>query len=81
MVVASNGVATTDDSWREELLRSTIAVLADVRNAGVDLRGYLYDTAIDGYEWNHGFAAPRGLIARDRTIKPSARWLQATLTP
>jgi beta-glucosidase len=79
VVVASNGVATKDDAWREELLRSTLDVLADVRAAGVDLRGYFHDGGIDGYEWNLGFGAPRGLVARDRSLKPSARWLQSVL--
>ena len=33
---------------------------------GVPLRGYFHETGIDGYEWVHGFAAPRGLLTRDR---------------
>lgn len=76
IVVAANGVATTDDAWREELLRDTVDVIAAVRSAGIDVRGYFHDTGIDAYEWNHGFDAPRGLIARDRTIKPSGHWLR-----
>jgi beta-glucosidase len=47
-----------------------------MRSAGIDVRGYFHDTGIDAYEWNHGFDAPRGLIARDRTIKPSGHWLR-----
>jgi beta-glucosidase len=80
LVVAANGVATTDDSWREELLRDTFTVLDDARHDGVDLRGYFLDTAIDGYEWNHGFAAHRGIVTRERSLKPSARWLQERLS-
>jgi beta-glucosidase len=79
IVVASNGVATPDDEWREALLRDTVDVMADARRDGVDLRGWFHDTGIDGYEWNHGFDAPRGLITRDRTVKPSGRWLQEFL--
>ena len=39
--------------------------------------GLLHDSAVDGYEWALGFGAPRGLIARDRTVKPSAHRLAA----
>jgi beta-glucosidase len=79
LVVASNGIATPDDSWREELLRATVDELRSALRDGVDLHGWFHDTGIDGYEWNHGFDAPRGLIDRDRAIKPSGRWLQELL--
>lgn len=71
LVVASNGIATTNDAWRAELLEETLQVVASVRSDGVPLVGYFHDTAIDGYEWRAGFATQRGLIARDRSIKAS----------
>jgi beta-glucosidase len=80
LMVAANGVPTPDDAWREELLRDTVDELRRARRDGVDVRGYVHDTGIDGYEWNHGFDAPRGLVARDRTVKPSGRFLQSLLS-
>jgi len=73
VVVAAHGVATDDDDWRDTLLERTMEVVGDAANAG--LAGYFHDSAIDGYEWVFGFNAPRGLIRRDRTIKPSAHHL------
>lgn len=80
LVVASDGVATTQDDWREELLRGTVAEMRRAIADGVPLVGYFHDTGIDGYEWALGFEAPRGLIARTRTPKPSAQWLRGLLT-
>ncbi|HEV8295770.1 MAG TPA: family 1 glycosylhydrolase, partial [Acidimicrobiales bacterium] len=79
LVVAANGVATTDDDWREELLRDTVAELGRAAADGVDVRGYFHDTGIDGYDWQLGFDEPRGLIRRDRTVKNSGRALQSLL--
>lgn len=72
LVVAANGVATRNDAWRTELLEETLAVVEQARGDGIDLVGYFYDTAIDGYEWRAGFGTERGLIGRDRNLKPSA---------
>lgn len=80
LLVSADGVATPDDEWREQLLRSTIVELRRAVADGVPLTGYFHDTGIDGYEWVHGFGAPRGLVARDRTVKPSGRHLQGVLT-
>ena len=80
IMIASDGVATTDDAWREELLRATITEMRQAIADGVALTGYFHDTGIDGYEWVYGFDAPRGLVNRDRTLKPSARALQSLLT-
>ena len=80
LVVAADGVATTDDDWREELLRATVVELRRAIDDGVPLTGYFHDTGIDGYEWTYGFDAPRGLVARDRTLKTSGHYLQALLT-
>lgn len=81
LLVSGDGVATTDDEWREALLRGTVLELRHAVADGVPLRGDFHDTGIDGYEWALGFASCRGgLVAGDRTIKPSGRWLQGALT-
>lgn len=71
LVVAANGVSTTKDEWRTELLEETLDIVTQVRDDGVDLVGYFHDTGIDGYEWRAGFATDRGLITRSRSVKPS----------
>ncbi len=77
VVVAAHGVPTDDDDWRDTVLDESLAVVADARASG--LRGYFHDSAVDGYEWALGFGAPRGLIGRDRVVKPSAHRLAAAI--
>ena len=73
LAVAANGVSTTNDDWRSELLEETLDIVDQATADGVNLVGYFHDTAIDGYEWRAGFQTERGLITRDRSIKPSGQ--------
>lgn len=79
LVVAANGVSTTNDAWRTELLEETLRIVDDVRADGIDLVGYFHDTAIDGYEWRAGFGTHRGLIDRNRTVKDSGEFYREHL--
>jgi beta-glucosidase len=80
LVVAAHGIATTDDAWRAEVLTGSLAVLAECIRDGADVRGFFHRTAVDAYEWTHGFDVPFGIIERDRTLKPSAQVLRAAAT-
>jgi len=71
LAVSSNGVSTTNDGWRTDLLGETLDVIDGARDDGVRVAGYFHDTAIDGYEWRAGFDTERGFIARDRSVKAS----------
>ena len=71
LAVTSNGISTTNDGWRTEVLGETLDVLDGVASDGVPLVAYFHDTGIDGYEWRAGFETERGLIARDRSVKES----------
>ena len=42
---------------------------------GVDVRGLFHWTAVDNYEWMHGYDVRFGLIDRDRNVRPSAHVL------
>jgi beta-glucosidase len=79
IVVAGNGVPTSDDEWREEILKDIVDVVVGARQDGVNLAGYLHDTGIDGYEGPYGFATQRGLLTRSRDVKDSGAWLSAQL--
>jgi beta-glucosidase len=44
---------------------------------GVDVRGFIYWSALDNFEWNHGYNQRFGLISvnratQERSVKPSA---------
>jgi beta-glucosidase len=78
--VTENGIATDVDDERieyvEQALSGVLACLAD----GIDVRGYVYWSLLDNFEWILGYRPTFGLVAVDRatqvrTVKPSARWL------
>lgn len=72
LLVAEHGVGTTDDDWRVDILRSSLAELESALDDGVDVRGFFHWTGIDNYEWTYGYDVPFGLFDRDRKPKPSA---------
>ena len=72
LVVAGHGVPTEDDAWQDDQLARSLAHVRDAAHE-IGLAGYFHDAGIDGYEWKKGFAAPRGLLRRDRSRKPAAR--------
>ncbi len=72
LLIAEHGVGTTDDDWRVDILRSSLAEVESALADGVDVRGFFHWTGIDNYEWLHGFDVPFGLFDRDRKPRPSA---------
>jgi beta-glucosidase len=80
ILVTENGIATDHDPIRADYVRRALEGLARVRADGIDLRGYLYWSALDNFEWMHGYGPTFGLIGVDRatfvrTVKDSARAL------
>jgi len=75
--VTENGIAASDDAERAAFIREALANLHALTIEGVDLRGYLYWSLLDNFEWLYGYRMQFGLIGVDRTtqaraIKPSA---------
>jgi beta-glucosidase len=80
VLVTENGLATTDDTRRVEYVERALRGVLRCLRDGVDVRGYIYWTALDNFEWVFGYRPTFGLIAVDRatqrrTVKPSARRL------
>ena len=77
--VTENGIATADDAERVAYLRDHLAQVARALRDGVDVRGYLYWSAFDNFEWAEGYRPTFGLIGIDRddglrrVVRPSAR--------
>ena len=80
LLVTENGIGTDDDAERieyvERALRGVLACLTD----GLDVRGYVYWSLLDNFEWAFGYRPKFGLVAVDRETqarhaKPSAAWL------
>ncbi len=76
--ITESGLATSDDTQREQYLVDVLASVHEAIEDGVDVRGYFHWTNMDNFEWARGYTAHFGLIAVDRktlerTIKPSGR--------
>ena len=82
ILVTENGIGTADDAERieyvERALHGVLACLGD----DIDVRGYVYWSLMDNFEWTFGYGPKFGLVAVDRetqtrAAKPSAYWLGA----
>ena len=78
IVVTENGIATADDTQRIRYLAAHLHQLKEAMDAGVDVRGYIYWSSFDNFEWAHGYRPNFGLIGIDRedhyrrVVRPSA---------
>jgi beta-glucosidase len=82
LLVTENGIATEDDAERIEYVRRALSGVLGCLADGIDIRGYVYWSLLDNFEWILGYGPTFGLVAVDRqtqarTAKSSARWLGA----
>jgi beta-glucosidase len=77
ILVAEYGIGTDDDDERAAYLRRGLEITHDALARGIDVRGFFHWTAVDNYEWLHGYDVSFGLLDRDRTLRPSAQVLSA----
>jgi len=71
------GCADATDAFRAEYIEKTVAGIHRAIGDGVDVRGFMYWSLLDNYEWAHGFEKRFGLVevnyeTLERTIRPSA---------
>ncbi len=81
LLVAEYGIGTDDDTVRTAYLTRGLEVIHDAIDRGVDVRGVFHWTAVDNYEWLHGYDVSFGLMDRDRNVRPSAQVLQREALP
>lgn len=77
LFVSEGGLADAHDSGRAEYITRQVAGVWQAIAQGADVRGHLYWSLLDNYEWALGFEKRFGLIAVNyetlkRTIRPSA---------
>ena len=76
--VTENGIACADDAQRIDYIGTHLAQAARAIADGVDLRGFMYWSAFDNFEWAEGYRPTFGLIGIDRddglrrVVRPSA---------
>lgn len=80
VVVTESGCSTLDDTVRLAYTHEALAGVASCLADGIDVRGYLYWSLFDNYEWEGGYFTHFGLIEVDRTdfrraVRPTAEWL------
>ena len=82
MVVTESGIGTADDPSGSLSSPTALAGVRACLDDGIDVRGYVYWSLLDNFEWVLGYAPTFGLVAVDRETferrpKPSAAWLGA----
>jgi beta-glucosidase len=80
ILVTENGIATSDDARRITWIKHALKGLKSCLEDHIDIRGYLYWSAMDNFEWLEGYSPKFGLIAinrenQTRIVKESARFL------
>lgn len=66
LIVTENGIATDDDTRRCKFIKEAFNSVIDAKNSGVNVKGYLYWSLLDNFEWQAGYSKTFGLIAVDR---------------
>jgi len=67
--VSEAGIADAKDTMRTSYIRELIYAMERALKDGVDLRGFMYWSLLDNYEWAHGFDKRFGLVAIDYTTQ------------
>ncbi len=75
LLVAEFGVGTSDDAQRARYLARGLEVTRAALARGIDVRGFFHWTAVDNYEWLHGYDVSFGIIDRERKVRLSAQVL------
>lgn len=69
MIVSENGIATADDKRRCEFIEEATDGIAACIADGLPVKGYMYWSLLDNFEWQKGFSMTFGLIAVDRSTQ------------
>ena len=77
LIVTENGVATEDDTRRAAFIEEALDCLYDCVQDGIPLKGYMYWSLMDNFEWQLGYAKTFGLVAVDRATQ--TRYPKASL--
>ena len=55
LLVAEYGIGTNDDASAGAYLQRGLQVTNEAIARGIDVRGFFHWTAVDNYEWLHGY--------------------------
>jgi len=79
VLVTESGIGTSDDAERTTFVSEALTGLRRCIDDGIDVRGYIYWSLLDNFEWVLGYVPTFGLVEVDRETferrpKPSATW-------
>jgi len=63
LIVTEVGVSDGREVWRAPFLRSHVYAVDRARAEGVDVRGLIYWSLTDNFEWSHGYRGHFGLYS------------------
>lgn len=66
LYILENGLADNNDTRREKFIKDHLYYTHRAISQGADVRGYLYWSLTDNFEWEEGFGPKFGLIDIDR---------------
>ena len=80
LIATESGLATDDDGRRVVYVERAVAGMRRAIRDGIDVRGFLYWSLLDNFEWQLGYGPRFGLIGvnrrtQQRTVRESARRL------
>jgi beta-glucosidase len=80
LIATESGIGTDDDARRIAYIDRAVASMRGAMDGGVDVRGFLYWSALDNFEWHLGYGPHFGLIdvnraTQERRPRPSAAHL------
>ncbi len=76
--ITENGIAADNDQKRVQYMAEHIVEVGRAIRDGMDVRGYLFWSTLDNFEWNEGYTMRFGMINVDfdtqkRRVKPSGK--------
>ncbi len=83
VLVTENGIATADDEERCAFIDSALKGVSRCLSDSIPVKGYLYWSLLDNFEWQKGFGPTFGLVEVDRATmerkpKKSLKYLGET---
>lgn len=69
LMVTENGIATGDDARRAAFIETALSGVQNCVADGIPVKGYLYWSLMDNFEWQKGYSMTFGLIAVDRSTQ------------
>jgi len=61
IIITENGISDKEDRYRKRFITDHLSEIHKMIKRGVDVKGYLYWTLVDNFEWREGFNEKFGL--------------------